>query len=191
MFQTFHAALLFLISTLFDLYIFILIVRLILVYIGSNYYDPVTQFITKLTDFIIKPLRRILPNFKRFETASFMLIIILEMVKFFFISMLSMGFPNLIGLFILSLGDILKMVLNVFFYAILLQAILSWLQPAAAFNHVLYRFTAPILRPFQRFIPPINGVDIAPIPALIILQLLVIMIANPLMTMGLGIAFNG
>src|SRR5579872_5976005 len=126
MLTTMHAGLLFLINTLFDLYLFVLVIRILLVYAGVNYFDPITQFITKLTDFIIKPMRRILPTIRGFELASIVLLIILALIKFLFISLLSIGFPNLIGLIILAIGDSIKLVLGTFFYAIIAQAILSW-----------------------------------------------------------------
>lgn len=188
--STVHAALLFLVSTLFDLYLFILVVRIILAYSGANYFDPATQFIIKLTDFIVKPLRRYIPNVRRLEIASIVLVLALEIIKFLLISLLSIGIPNIIGLVILALGDVLKLVLQVFFYAIILQAILSWVQPGSPINRTLFQFVSPVLRPFQRIIPPISGIDISPIPALIVLQLLIIVLVNPIMQIGLSIAFN-
>jgi YggT family protein len=188
--DTIRAALLFLINTVFDLYLFILVVRIILAWVGANYFDPVTQFIIKCTDFIVKPLRRLIPNFRRVETASIVLLLLIEIIKFLLVSLLSFGFPHLLGLFILAIGDSLKLILLTFFYAILLQAILSWIQPNAPMNRVLYQFTSPIMGPLHRVIPPIGGIDISPIPALIILQLLIIILVNPLMGFGLGVAFG-
>jgi YggT family protein len=95
-----------------------------------------------------------------------------------------------LGLLLLSMGDAIKLLLEVFFYAILVQALLSWIQPGSPINYVLYQFTAPILRPFQRFIPTINGIDISAIPALITLQFLIIILVSPLMAAGWGVAFG-
>ena len=98
--------------------------------------------------------------------------------------------PNILGLFILSLGDAIKLLLDTFFYAILLHAILSWVQPGLPINNLLYKFTSPIMNPLRRYIPLVGGIDITPIPALIILQLLIILLVNPLMTLGLRIALG-
>lgn len=180
------AALLFLINTLFDLYLFVLIIRIILVYVGSNYFDPVTQFVVKLTDWIVKPLRRIVPNIGRIELSSILLVLILEIVKFSLVSSLSFGLPHPLGLLILAVGDALKMLIMTFFYAIILQVLVSWLQPYSPVSRILYQVTLPIMRPFQRLIPPIGGIDISPIPALIVLQLLIMLVVNPLMSLGLN-----
>ncbi len=188
--NTLHDALLFLINTLFDLYLFILVVRIILVYVRSNYFDPITQFVTKLTDFIVKPLRRLIPNIGRFETVTILLIIVIECIKFLIISSVSFGVPSLIGLLLLSIGDALKLVIQSFFYAIILQAILSWVQPHSPMTQTLNQFTWPIMQPFRRLIPPIGGMDISPIPALIVLQLVNILIATPLIAMGLKTAMG-
>ena len=183
-------ALLFLINTIFDLYLFVLMVRIILVYVGANYFDPITRFIIKLTDFIVKPVRRFIPNVKRFELASILILFVLEIFKFLLVLLISFGTLNVLGLLLLALGDILKRLFITFFYAVLVQVILSWLQPYSPMNRLLYQFIAPVSRPFQRLIPPISGIDITPIFVLILLQLLIIIIANPLMGIAFGLAIG-
>ncbi len=182
---------LFLINTLFDLYMLVWVIRIILVWVHADYFNPLTQFIIKLTKPIVAPLRRIIPTYANIEFASIIIVILLGMLKFFLVGMITMGLPNIFGLLLLAIADVFKYVLNVFFYAILLQAILSWVQfgfsPA---NYLLAQITAPIMRPFQRIIPPIGGFDITPIPVLIILQVLLILIANPLLLMGMDMAFG-
>jgi YggT family protein len=188
--DTIRAALLFLVNTVFDLYLFILIIRIILAWVGADYFNPITQLVVKLTQFPIKPLRRYVPNFRGLESATAIWILVIEIIKFLLISLLSFGVPNIVGLVILAIGDTLKLLIETFFYAILLQAILSWIQPTSPINRVLYQFTSPIMRPLQRIIPTIGGFDISPIPALIILQFLIIILVNPLMALGLGVAFG-
>lgn len=188
MFEAMNSGLLFLISTVFDLYIFVLFVRILLVCAGANYFDPITQFIIKLTDPVIKPLRRVFPNVKRLETSSVVLALLLESIKFFIVCLFTFGLPNIFGVLILSCGDAIKGIVQILFYAIILQAILSWIQPQAPFNRILYQLTYPIMQPIRRIIPLVNGIDISPIPALIILQLFIIIIASPLMAFGLTVA---
>jgi YggT family protein len=183
-------ALLFLTNAAFDFYLFILALRLVLVFVGSNYFEPITQSVIKLTQPVVNPLRRYIPNVGRFETATIVIIFVLEIIKFFLVSMLKYGLPNVLGLFFLSLGDVLHFIIQIFFYAIILQAIISWLQPFSPINRLLYQITAPIMQPLRRYIPPVGGFDITPIPALIILQLLLIIIVMPLMNLGWGIAIG-
>lgn len=186
--DTLRAGLLFLITTVFNIYLFILTIRILLVWVQADYFNPITQFITKCTDFLVIPLRRFIPNFKRIECSSIVLLLLIEMIKFLLVCSLSFGFPNIFGLFILAIADSIKLFLETFFYAILFQAILSWIQPGSPINRVLDQFTAPIMNPFRRLIPPIGGIDISPIPALILLQLLIIILVNPLMALGLEVS---
>lgn len=179
-----YNALIFLIYTVFDFYLFILVIRIVLVWVKAYYYDPVTQFIAKLTDPIIKPLRRIIPNIGSIETSTVLLVIILAMLKFFLLSYLEFGMPNPLGLFVLAIGDSLKILLDSFFFAILFQAIMSWVSVNSNINRVLYQYTAPIMTPLHRIIPLVGGIDITPIPALILLKLIVILLIQPIISVG-------
>lgn len=183
-------ALLFLVNTLFDLYLFILVIRLLLVWVRSDYFNPITQFVVKLTDVLVKPIRRAIPNLGRLETATFILIFVFEIAKFFLVSYLTFGMPNAAALPLLAFGDFLQLVLQVFTFAIILQVILSYVQPMSPLSGVLMRITSPIMYPLHRLIPPIGGFDITPIPALILLQLLSILLVNPILQLGRSVAFG-
>jgi len=168
---------LFLISTLFDLYILVLIIRLLLAFAGANYFNPVTQVIIKLTQNLVTPMRHVLPTYRGIEFSTLALIILFEMIKIFLLSLLVMGVPGILIVFISALLATVKFILNTYFYAILLQAILSWFQPGySPAGQLLQQITTPILQPFKRIIPPINGIDITPIPAMIILQMLIMLL---------------
>src|SRR3990167_7115371 len=107
--DTVNAALLFLINTLFDLYLFVLIIRLVLAFVGSNYFEPITQFIVKITNPVVKPIRRFIPNYRHIELSTILIIIVLEMIKFAIIASLTFGFPNILGLFLIAIGDAAKL----------------------------------------------------------------------------------
>lgn len=185
-----QAALVFLLNSLFDIYLFILVIRLILAWVGANYFDPITQFIIKLTDPIIKPLRRLIPNVQRLEISTLLVIVIVEVAKFSSLALLDSGLFNIAGITLLAIGDTLRLILQTLFFAILLQVILSWIQPNSNANYLLMQFTSPIMRPLHRIIPNVGGFDITPIPALILLQLLQIILAAPLIAMGFASVFK-
>ena len=175
--NSFNNAGLFLISTLFNLYLVILAIRLILAYARANYFNPLTQIIIKCTQPLVAPLRRLFPTYRGIEFATLIWIIIFEAAKIFLLSTLTFGMPYLTSLLLFSITDTLKLLLSTFFYAVLLRAILSWFQPShSPASEWLEQMSAPIMRPLQRIIPPINGIDITPIPALIILQLFIILL---------------
>jgi len=184
-------ALVFLINTVADLYVFVLIARIILVWVHADYYNPMTQFIAKITDFCVLPLKRVLPNYKDLELATLLLIFMIQIVKFFLIGILAYKLPHIFGLLLLAFSETLKLTLNVFFYANLMQVILSWFPNVHnEIYNLLAIITAPIMRPIRRYVHPVHGFDISPIPALIGLQLIVILFVDPLYAAGMYLAFR-
>lgn len=181
-----HDGITFLITTLCDLYLFVLAIRVLLAYSGANYFDPVTQFVVRCTNPVVLPLRRIIPNMRGIELSSLVLILAIEYIKHMLIASISFPSFSLVGLLIVAFADALKLFLLTYFYAIILQAILTWVQPSSPVIITLYRITAPIMRPIQRLVPNVGGMDISPIPAMILLQLTIILVVNPLMAVGFG-----
>lgn len=187
----FEQAGIFLISILFDFYLFVLILRFILQYLRIDYYNPLVQFLVKLTDPVILPLRRFIPGYWGLDMASLLVIVVLSLIKIALLASMTLNhFPGFFGWILWTFGDILLLVLKLFFYALLLSILISWIAPQqqTPLSSIVYRLTEPLLRPFRRFIPPIAGFDITPIPAMIVLQLLIILFADPLIRAGMQLA---
>lgn len=177
MYESFHNAGLFLINTLFNLYLAVLVVRLILAYARADYFNPITRFVINATQPIVKPVRAVLPNYAGIEFSTLVIIIVLEALKNVLISLLASGIPGILPLLIFSVRDTLLLVLNAFFYAIFFHAVLSWIQPGySPLGQVLQQLSDPVMRPLRRLIPLVGGFDLTPIPALIIIELLIILI---------------
>jgi len=180
--------LVFLVNTVFDLYLFVLTIRLILCWVHADFFNPAAQLIIKLTQRIILPLRKIIPNKSGIEFSTLTVMFVLEILKFLLITLMASKFPHVMGLLILSFADIVKLILNTFFYAIFLQAILTWIQQGySPLFIILQKMTDPVLSPFQRLIPPISGFDLSPIAALIFLQFVIIVAVSPLMSIGVSL----
>jgi YggT family protein len=176
-------AALFLIQSLFTLGLFVLLLRLIFQYLRVDYYNPISQFVVKLTSPIIVPLRRIIPGYWGIDFATVTVIYLVSFFKLFLISLIVLPmFPNILGLMISAIGDILGLTLNLFFYAIFAYIIVGWLAPYShsPIRSLLHQITEPLLRPFRKKIPPIAGFDISPLFVLMALQLLNILVAAPL-----------
>ena len=116
-----------------------------------------------------------------------MLILLLDALKFFLVILVVTGIPSFVpALFLVSGADALKLFLNTFFYGIFLLAILSWFQNGySPVTQMLTQLTSPVMRPIQRVVPPVGAFDLSPIIALILLQLLIILIATPLLDYGM------
>lgn len=180
----------FLINSICDLYLLVLLLRLILQYLRVDYYNPLTQFILTATSPVVVRLRRFIPGYMGLDLATICAILTLTLFKLIFIALLNYHqFPALSGLFIWATADILSLSAKLFFYAILINTTLSWLAPAAhsPINAILAHLTNPLLERAKRFIPPLGGFDLTPIAVMIGLQLVMI-IFNSVAQMGLSLA---
>ncbi|PCI20622.1 MAG: YggT family protein [Piscirickettsiaceae bacterium] len=173
--------LIFLVNTLVGAYVFVLILRLLLQYSGADSRNPISAFIIKVTQIPLKALRPIFPTVKGVNLAAIVLMLVLQMLIGF--AMLS-GLPggNIWAIFIWSVAELIVNVINVFTYSIFIMVILSWINPGAhnPIIDLLYKITEPVLKPCQRYIPLIGGLDLSPMAALLGLQILKMLILPPL-----------
>ncbi len=162
----------FLIDTLLYLYTLLLMLRLLLQWARADFYNPLSQFIVKVTNPPVLPLRRIIPGYWGIDFATLILVLLITAVKLALISMINGIDPaalSIISLAVVAVFETIDLILSVFLFAIFIQAILSWISPDP-YNPVmsiLGSLTRPVLRPFRKLIPPISGIDISPIFAII------------------------
>lgn len=173
--------LVFLVQVLFEAYILIVLLRFFLQLTRSDFYNPLSQFIVRVTSPVLIPLRRGIPGIAGMDIAALILAWALKALELLIVTALSGAFMP--GLAILgAIPGLVELSINIFLYAIIIQAILSWVNPGG-YNpaaSLLYSFTAPILRPVQRLIPPIGGLDLSPMAAIIGLILLKMLLIPPL-----------
>lgn len=163
----------FLIETLFDLYILTFVLRFLLQIVKANYYNPVCQFLIKVTDPVLLPLRRIMPSWKSIDWTCVAALLLLELVKFALISFAIFHIaPNILGLLLQSIASILQITLNVFFFAIIIEVILSWVNPTLnnPATAVIYQLSNLLLNPVRRIVPLVGGLDLSPLVVLILLK---------------------
>lgn len=174
--------LVFLIGTLFQLYILALLLRFLLQWARANFYNPVSQFLVKITNPPLKPLRRFVPGLWGLDLAAVVLMIALQMVSLALVAALRGFAMGPLTLFLLSVAELVELTIYVFIFSILIQAILSWVNPGR-YNPVtdaLHSLNEPLLRPVRRFMPPVSGFDLSPLVAIIGLQVLLMLIMPPL-----------
>lgn len=183
--------LIFLVQIIFELYIIVIMLRVILQWAGVHYFNPVTQLVVKLTNPVLKPLRRIIPAWHGIDFAALILLLALELIKLLIIVWLQVGnLPNIIGLIVWGFADLLNILLNFYFWAIIIAAVISLLGQGqfTSIAEALHLITEPLLRPFRRLIPPVAGFDLSPIPVIIILKIIDIIFVNMLVNVGIGLA---
>lgn len=168
----------FLISTLFSLYILAVMLRFLLGMVRADFYNPISQFLVKITNPLLVPLRKIIPGTGKIDVAAIILMLVLQLIMLAIIVALRGVSPPLLGLLLTAIGTLVILAINVFLFAIIVQVIISWVNPGSynPVNGLLSSLTSPVMRPIQRLLPPMSGIDLSPLFALIGLQVLKMLI---------------
>jgi YggT family protein len=172
----------FIIDSLFSLYILAVLMRFLLQWCGADFYNPISQFLVKATHPPLKLLRRFIPPFGKIDTSSLVLVLSLQMLADLSILLLKGVSISIGALTILSLTQLVSLLINIFVYAIFARAILSWINPGAfgSAASILHSMTEPLLNTCRKFIPDLGGIDLSPLAALMLLQLAKMVILPPL-----------
>lgn len=186
----FSASAVFLIETLFGLYMLAVLLRFILQWVRADFYNPVSQFLVKVTNPPLKPLRRLIPGIGGIDLAAIVLLLALQAIKLVLLATTN-GFglaPT--GLIVLSIGELIALVLNMYLITIIIQALMSWFGPGTynPVTAILHTINEPVLAPARRIIPAISGIDLSPLAALVAIQLLKILLVTPILDIGRAMA---
>jgi YggT family protein len=174
--------LVFLVRTLFGLYIAVVLIRFLLQWARADFYNPISQFVVRVTAPVLRPLRQIIPGYGGMDLASLVLAWALKAVELAVIAgLLGHGGP-LLGALAWAVPALLELVIDLFLFAILIRVILSWVNPDPYNPAValLDRLTDPVLSPAQRLLPPIGGIDLSPMLVMVGLVLLQMLLVPPL-----------
>ena len=172
----------FLVETLFGLYILIAMLRLLLQWVRADFYNPLSQFIVKATQPVLAPMHRMFPALGGIDLACVVLLVVLQFGELWIVSGLLGQRASASALLVFSVADLLQLAIYVFLFSILIQVVMSWINPNA-YNpmlSVVYSLNRPLLAPAQRMIPPIGGLDLSPIAVMVALQLAGILLVGPL-----------
>ena len=172
----------FIITTLFSLYILAVMLRFLLGMVRADFYNPVSQFLVRITNPVLVPMRKIIPGIGKVDTASIVLLLVLQVIMLTVIALLRGVSVPILGLIMLAVGELIMLLINIFLFAIIVQVIISWVNPGNynPISSLLHSLTSPIMRPIQRILPPFSGIDLSPLAALIGLQV-VRMLVMPLL----------
>ena len=158
----------FLIDILLQLYATALLIRVLLQWVGADFYNPVSQFIVKITNPPVKPMRKLIPGFFGIDMATLVLSILVLAIK---VMVVYQTF-NPVAISLLAIGQLLMLTLSIFLYSIIIQAILSWVNPDP-YNpavSLLNSITSPVLKHFRNLLPPMGGMDLSPMLAIIVIM---------------------
>jgi YggT family protein len=171
-------ALYFIIKTLAQLYLLLLLLRFWLPWLRADFRNPVAQGILRFTSPLILPLRRVLPSIGRLDTATVLVAFVIQFLTLLGLLALTNRVIDPLPVAMTAVVELVILSLNLFFFAILIRIILSWIAPHNynPITALLTTLSEPILAPFRRLIPAIGGLDISPVFAIILIQALVILL---------------
>lgn len=158
-----------------------------------DFRNPLSQFVYKLTNPALIPIQKALPVLRGWNPAALLVTFLLTLLETWLLYRLAgLGLP-LPALLVLSLALLIQFAATVVLWMIILRAVLSFVSPDPhnPMVQMLYRLSDPLLKPFQRLIPPIGGLDLSPVFAVLALQLVRVLIAAPLIDVGVAMTGFG
>jgi YggT family protein len=174
---------LFILDTVCGFFTLALLVRFTMQWARAPFRNPLGQFIVAVTDWMVRPVRRLIPGLFGLDMASLFLAWLWQVAY----QGIALGFtgvlvavspaPTLV-VALLALLEVVKIGLYLVMGAVLISAIFSWVNPYAPLAEVFNTVTRPWLRPFRRFIPPVGGVDLSPLALLLVLQVALFVLAS-------------
>jgi YggT family protein len=173
-------ALYFIVKTLTQLYILLLLLRFWLPLLRADFRNPIEQGILRFTSPLIVPLRRVLPSVGRLDTATILVTFVIQFLTVFLLLALFSQTAQPVQIAIMALLELLILSLNLFFFAIIIKIIISWVAPHTynPITGLIATIAEPVLAPFRRLIPAVGGLDISPIFAIVLLQASVIFLQS-------------
>ena len=173
----------YLIDVVFGLFTFALLLRFVMQLMRAPFRNPLGQALIALTDWIVKPLRRVLPGYKGLDWASLIATVLFQFLWVLAILLIFGGFAmtgdGILFLLVRTVFELVDHVLWLFIVIVIVQAILSWVAPDGPLSGLLNALTFPILRPIRKVIPLIGGtLDLSPLVFIVIAQVLLMLLAS-------------
>ncbi len=148
------------------------LLRLYMQYQRVPFGNPVGRFVFALTDWLVLPLRRLLPSIRRWDTASVVAAFLLELVQVSVIWLL-MGQPGSpLALLLVAVFGLARLIISGLTGLVIVYAVLSWVRADPMLTDIIDRLASPLLRPIRKLIPLVGGVDLSPLVFLVLLQVL-------------------
>ena len=189
-------ALIFLADTVLGLFSTVFLVRFYLQVARAPARNPISQFVTALTDPVVRPARRLIPGWAGLDLSTLVLAWLSEFILLVLVRLIEIALMGDVSLPLavfaaLAVVSVLRISIYILMGAVIIQAILSWVAPLSPIAPVLVSVVRPFIRPIQKHVPPVGNVDLSPLILLIVLQLILMLplmwLANAvraLLTMG-------
>lgn len=154
------------------------LLRLYMQYQRVPFQNSLGKFVFAVTDWLVLPLRRIIPAFGRWDMASLWAAGLLQLIQYFVLWLLADGWNQLATLPILALHGVMRMVLIGLIFLLIFYALLSWFQSNPGLHQLMRSLCDPLLRPVQRVVPLVGGIDLSPVILIVALQMVLMVITE-------------
>lgn len=174
-------SLFFLIRVLSHLYLLLFLLRFIMQWIRADFYNPLAQFIVRATNPLVVPARRLIPASSGIDLPTLVLLVLLEVIVTWLLLYVASAPATLIQFAEFVLLRLVSLTLSLYTWTILVYVILGWISPGGyhPLTMILAELNEPVLRPIRRLLPPISGLDLSPLLAVILIQALSLAIPLP------------
>jgi YggT family protein len=174
-------SLFFLIRVLSHLYLLLFLLRFIMQWIRADFYNPLAQFIVRATNPLVVPARRLIPASSGIDLPTLVLLVLLEVIATWLLLYVASSPATLIQFAVFVLLRLVSLTLSLYTWTILVYVILGWISPGGyhPLTMMLAELNEPVLRPIRRLLPPISGLDLSPLLAVILIQALSLAIPLP------------
>ena len=179
-------ALAFLVTTVFDLYILVVMLRFLFQWVRADFYNPVSQFVVQLTNPPLRFLRRFVPGLGGVDLAALVLMLALKFLERWVVLVIQGVGAGPAAALVLAVADLVDLAISVFMVSVLVQVLLSWLAPNTYNPAVglIRDLNAPLNRVARRILPPVSGWDLSPVLILLVLQLASLLVVAPVRDLG-------
>jgi YggT family protein len=164
----------FLVDTIATFFVFLLLARFHFQWLRVSFHNPVGEFVIAATNWIVKPTRRIIPSIAGLDIATLLLAWLVQAAGIWAQAAIAGANPAIGAILAVAVVDLLRYSLYILVFALIVQAIISWVNPYSPMAPVFDPLTRPFLRPLRRFVPPVGRVDLSPLVLIIILQVVLI-----------------
>ena len=168
----------YLVDTVFAFFVMLLLARFHFQWLRVPFRNPVGEFVLATTGWLVMPARRVIPGLAGLDLATLLLAWLVQGLAVWVKASIIGAEPSLLAIAGIAALDLVRYSLYLLVFAILVQVLFSWINPYAPMAPVFNAVTAPFLRPLRRFIPPLGGIDLTPLVLLVIIQIILIVLAN-------------
>lgn len=172
-------------------YLTVVLLRFLLQLARADFYNPISQFVVKVTNPPLRPLRRFIPGWGGIDGAALVLAVVIQAITFFLILFaLNGGVPGINPLTLLtwSILNVLGLIVKIYFWSVIAVVVVSWIAPGSHHPAIqlVAQITEPVMRPVRNVMPAIGGLDLSPIVVFLILNVISVVIGHMKVAAGLG-----